>query len=123
MNERTQKILSARAEGQTYTEIAQRFGVSKQRVGQICGKQDARYFQYVSETGCVYPYWREWMNENMVSRRELVRRMGLVEPDPGNAIVVGGYMRGEYDPPKRFIDRLIEVTGLKYEVLFYKGDK
>ena len=123
MTERAREFLAARDSGMTYKEIAIMFGVSRQRVHQVCGKYNPHRFQFITETGCIYPNWRKWMNDNKVSRYELVRRMGLIASQTNYVLTVSGYMNGEYEPKKWFIDKLLEVTGLKYEVLFYKGEK
>ena len=123
MSERTRKYLEARASGLKYKEIADMFGVSLQAVQQVCGQYNPRQFQYITEAGCVYPNLRKWMNENKVSRKEVIRRMGFADGNPQNANTFGEYMRGRCDPPKRVIDKLLEVTGLTYEVLFDKGEQ
>ena len=35
---------------------------------------------------------------------------------------VQGYITGRADPPKRFIDKMLKITGMSYEVLFAKED-
>lgn len=123
MTERTKAYIQARESGLSYREIGEMFGVSFQTVAQVCGKYQPRQFQFVTETGCVYPNLRKWMNENRVSRREVVRRMGLIDTNPGSVSLFGDYMRGKHDPPKRVIDKLLEVTGMTYEVLFYREEQ
>ena len=123
MTELTRQYLAARDSGMTYEEIAIMFGVSRQRVHQVCGKYNPCRFQFISEKGCIYPNWRNWMNENKVSRYELERRMGLLSSQTSYVTAISGYMSGKLEPKMWFIDKLLEVTGLKYEVLFYKGDK
>ena len=65
-----------REHGFKYHEIAEIVGVSRQYVASVCGKGDPAYFRTVGEQ-CVYPNIRNWMNENKVTRRELLRRMGF----------------------------------------------
>lgn len=97
-------------------------GVSKQRVAQVCAIHNADNFQFYRVKACVYPNFREWLNKNMVSRSELIRRMGL-EPCYGTIRRVSGHMRGSDYMPKIYIDRYIAVTGMPYEVLFKREDK
>lgn len=110
-------MIADRDAGMTYQAIADKHGVSHQYVSQVCGRYSPKGYRPVTETGCVYPNWRRWMNENKISRNELLRRMGL-------AIVIENserlrrYMRGEGYPRKDYIDRLLAVTGMSYECLF-----
>lgn len=122
MTDQARKMMEAREQGLSYKEISAMFGVSKQRVGQVLGQYNPNQFRSISETGCIYPIWRKWMNENMVSRYELLRRMGL-QAVPRNGQVLGTYMKGEASPRKSYIDKLLKVTGLTYEELFYEEER
>lgn len=106
-----------RENGLTYRQIAEKYGVSIQCVAQACGKSNPRYFKTIKDN-CIYPNLRNWMNDNKVSRKTLAIRMGLVG-FPATQDNIGNYMTGKTDPPKRVIDKLIEITGMTYEELFY----
>ena len=114
---RAADYLAARNAGKTYTEIAAEFGVSRQAVHQVCARYEPNKFKTITPEKCVYPMWRSWMNENRVSRSEVLRRMG-VEPSASNAARLRGYMCGDTYPSKPTIDKLLAVTGLTYEQLF-----
>ena len=101
----------------TYSEIAQKVGVSKQRISQVLGKQDVRYFVKIDEDACLFPNLAAWMNENKVSRMEFVRRMGY-EAIPPAAVRFSDIMKGRLHPRKPYIDRMMKVTGMTYEKLF-----
>jgi hypothetical protein len=101
----------------TYKEVADKHGVSPQYVSVVCGKYNPDKFRYITEVGCVYPNWREWMNRNKVSGFELLRRMGF-EIGTNNSARLHSYMRGETSPRKHYIDKLLEITGMSYECLF-----
>lgn len=111
------QMLLLRDQGMKYREIAEKLGVSNQYVSMVCAQYDPAHFQYIGES-CVYPNLRNWMNENKVSRKEFLRRMGLTG-NPGNYERLTSYMRGESHPRKQYIDKMLKVTGLKYEKLFY----
>ena len=109
-----------REQGLTHGEIAKVFGVSRQYVSHVCGKCDPAYFIPIGSE-CIYPNLRKWMNENKVCRGEFVRRMGLVL-HTNNIERFGRCLRGEYHPPKPYIDKMLKVTGLTYETLFAEVD-
>lgn len=122
MTELTKKYLEARERGLTYAEIAEMFGVSKQRVAQTCGKHQPKHFQHITEKGCIYPNLRKWMNENKVSKYDLVRRMGFVNSQSAASVALREHMIGKIEMKKSYIDKLLKVTGLSYEVLFYQEE-
>jgi hypothetical protein len=113
-------MLDDRESGMKYTDIAKKHGVSYQRVAFVLSKYNPKHFSYLREDACVYKNLRAWMNDNMVSRCELLRRMNY-EVDGGNIAKLSRIMRGEVNPKKDWIDSLIAVTGMKYERLFAEG--
>lgn len=116
---RRNQMIADRKSGLTMREIAEKYGVSYQRVSQIVGRQSVRNFQAV--TDCPYPNLKRWMNDNLISRRELSKRVYGYSNTTTTARL-GSYIRGEVEPNKRTIDKLLEVTGMSYEVLFAKEE-
>lgn len=117
---RNDEMLDDRAAGMTYAEIGAKYGISRQRVGQICGKRNKYCFRVIKKDGCVYVNLRDWMNENSVSRNELVRKMGM-KPNGETMSRLRSYLTGTNNPSKTYIDRLITATGMDYETLFEVG--
>lgn len=117
-----QQMMADRDSGMTYQQIADKYGVSKQYVGIVCGKANTKAFQVIKEDGCIYPNLRNWMNKNKVSRGELIRMMGATYAHQTFTMKLSGYMRGESEPKKGYIDNLLRVTGMTYEELFYRED-
>lgn len=111
-----EQIRELRAQHYTYTQIAERVGCTHQYVAAVCGKQSPYRFSVITDN-CIYPNLRKWMNDNKVSRSEFVRRMGY-ELAQGNQQRFSNLLRGKYIPRKTYIDKMIEVTGMPYEVLF-----
>ncbi len=110
------QMRAMREQGAKHREIAEVFGVSVQYVSMVCGScAPARFVPLGDE--CIYPNFRKWMNENKVSRSEFVRRMGLTAHD-NNLRRLYQIVRGELQPNKPYIDKMLEITGLTYEVLF-----
>lgn len=112
--ERNEKIREMRLSGMTYRDIAEKYGISVQRVQQIAGS--VCYFRPVSEKDCIYKGIRDWLNANRYSRTYLVRLMygdthAMLQEKVSNVL------KGS-NCTKKMIDKLLEVTGLPYEVAF-----
>lgn len=103
--------------GMTYREIAAKYGVSKQNVAQACGKMRENWFRPYTSDEVVYPNLLKWLNENRVSRSEFIRRIGSA-CGHSHQDSLRRWLRGAAYPTKPIIDRMIEVTGLKYEELW-----
>ncbi len=117
-----QQILALRAQGMKYRQIAAHVGVSFQYAAIVCGQTDISKFRPYSKDDCVFPYLRQQLNTQRVSRNELIRRMGLNISGENNA-KLGRILRGEQNPNKLWIDRMISATDLPYEQLFNEEDK
>ena len=117
---RAQLYVQAREEGMSYREIAGKYGVTYQRVAQVCAKGGSRFRPY-KETEVVFPNLRKWLNENKVSRAEMLRRMGR-QPHSAGIKTMTGWLSGEHDPSKLQIDRMLAITGLTYEQFFARED-
>ena len=120
MIEKQELMRADRAQGMTYKQISEKYGISKQRVQQIVGGGTDRVkacFRGITEKDCIYPNLRKWMNDNKVSKAELCRRLfGNSHPQLQDR--ARAWLNGRNHPSKLNIDRLIEVTGLTYEELF-----
>lgn len=110
-----------RASGKSVKEIAEKYGVSHQAVSNATAKRNG-YFKHYTEENCVYPNLRKWLNDNRVTRSEFVRRMGL-PPHPNSNTRISAYFAGKNHPSKKIIDKLLEVTGMTYEELFWEDVK
>lgn len=105
---------AAREAGETYNAIAKRFGVSRQAVWSgLNGKR--KPWQDITQSECIYPNLRGWMNDNRVSVPELSER---VTGDRDNGASVRKWIAGHTNPNKKNIDKLLSVTGLTYEEMF-----
>lgn len=121
MVKRADLYIADRNAGMTYREIAAKHGVSHQRVQQACtGKRGPKFKPYKPEE-CIYPNLRRWLNENEVNRSEFVRRMGF-EVIGNRLPETAKWFTGKGYPTKKSIDRMLAVTGLTYEELFWEGD-
>ena len=115
------EMQAMRDEGYNYTQIAEAAGVSKQRIFQLIGgEQRNRTPKPLTETECVYPNLRKWMNENHVSRGELTRRLYNGTTPPRACERVNKFLNGTVNHiiNRQFLDSILKITGLTYEQLF-----
>jgi transcriptional regulator with XRE-family HTH domain len=111
-----QMAIALRAQGFTYQQIGDELGCSKQYIAQVLGKQSVHNFHVIKASDCAYPRLAKWMNENKVSRSEFLRRCGLL-PLGENLARFHRILRGNIEPRKTDIDRMLKVTGMTYEEL------
>lgn len=119
MNEQRRADLyrKARAEGKTYAQIAEEYGVSAQAIAAACGRSNPASFRCWTPERCIYPNLRKWLNDNRVSLSEFIRRMDL-EVGGTTTGRFSEYFRGVCYPTKKVIDGMLRVTGLTYEQLW-----
>lgn len=120
MDLRTAEMDKLKREGKTYEEIAQQFGISRQRVFQILGKMDKRYFKPISKKCVFYPGLRNWMNENRISFTELCRRV-YGKYHTMQYGYLWQYTSAQHPMKIGLIIKLINITGLTFEQLFLEG--
>lgn len=106
-----------RDQGLKYREIAEMFGCTPQYVSSVCSKRNPAYFIPIGSE-CPYTNLRKWMNDHKVSRAEFLRRMGLTVTT-GNYERFNSYLNGACFARKPYIDKMLKVTGMTYEELFY----
>lgn len=70
------EMFSMRLDGKTDIEIAQKFGISRERVGQIIGRKNPRKRGY-APTGCRYPNIEKWMEDNEVNTKDLAQMANI----------------------------------------------
>ena len=121
MDERKQTMIKMHESGMTYAEIGAVMGISKQRVFQLIGKIRKGCFKPISKEQCIYIGIRNYMNENKVSKSELVRKIfGRIDSEEYNRVRKALIST---DIRKNMIDKILKATGLTYEYAFKKdGD-
>lgn len=114
----TLSMISMRTEGYGFGEIAAHFGVSKataiRRVKTLC-KGVCETKTQEPRINIVYPAIGKWMRENNVSVYELASKSGI---DLTSCYKI---LSGRVEPRKTNIDRILAVTGGKYETTFTRG--
>ena len=106
-----------RKKGRTYQDIANEYGVSRQMVYQACSPFETLRFRIIKPEDCVYVNIRNWLNSHRISRAKLLAMLGL-EPMAETKYRIKVVLRGESEPKKSLIDKLMILTGLSYEKLF-----
>lgn len=114
--------LEERKKGLTYREIAAKYGVSFQAVAIAAGKADPSRFRPYRGDQVVYPILCKWLNTNKISKKEFIRRMGNI-PGGTNSMNLDSWLKGKTYPSKQNIDKMLIVTGLTYEELFYREEE
>ena len=112
-----EEVKKLREDGYTIAQIADQYGVTRARIYQMTGHMKKRVFREIPEEMNIYPNWRNWMNENRVSPREMMQRAGLEQCQTNYHSIIG-WMSGRCYPTKKNIDRILNATGLTYEQLF-----
>lgn len=111
------QIIKDRESGMTCQQVAEKHGITKQRVSKIVNQRTPKAFKPITEEQCIYPNLRKWMNDKEFTISNLLYRMYFA-PEGRSVDKLRRIMRGETVPKKDWIDAMIEATGMSYERLF-----
>ncbi len=103
-----------RLDGFSYQEIADKFGVSRQRVQQIIPNV-GRTCTSTSEK-CIYEGLSHYLSKNRITAKKLADVVGI------RYATMMGKLKGEHPFNIVEIEKILEFTGMKYEDLFKKKD-
>lgn len=117
--ERKLAMEAMRKNGATLTEIGNAFGLKRQRIYQIIGRAGVKRFREVTPDKCAYVGIREWMNYNKVGFADFTR-MIYGDFHPENYQRVCNWLKGNGDPRKKDIDKILQIIKQPYEVAFGK---
>lgn len=111
---REQKIdmFAMRVNGFTLQEIADKYGVTRERVRQILAKSCSE--SGISRKNYIYPNIADWMRENKVTQKMLSDKLGC------SKATVSSYLIGRHSPSFEFINVILDITKMPYEVAFSK---
>ena len=106
-------------DGKTYQEVADVLGVSRQYVHQEFGdKVGVRKRALTHLHNQIYPNIVTYMKDNGLSRSVFAQKCGI---SYDGLLTI---LRGDREPRKKEIDKILAVTGMTYEVAFKeKGGK
>lgn len=111
------EMFRLRLEGNTLQEIADRFGITRERVRQILLSAEPRCSRIPELPNCIYPNLAKWLRDNRCSYSGFARKVG-VKP---SAIYNG--LRGKTGIRKETIDKILRETKMSYEQAFYLPEK
>lgn len=109
---REQKIdmFAMRIDGFALEEIADKYGVTRERIRQIlehtCSESG------ISRKNYIYPNIADWMRENHVNQKMISEKLGCRQT------TVSNYLAGKSSPSFEFINMILDITKMPYEVAF-----
>lgn len=109
-----EQILDAcamRLDGHALQEIADKYGVTKQRIMMLVPKTGGGRKLYGDS---VYPQIKAWLSENRMSNKRLGVMLGV------SNTTLSRWLMGGDTIPKAKIDKILSLTGLTYEQAFKK---
>lgn len=118
MTEQQKQALRLRAEDLTFEEIAEKMGCTRQNVSLLLNEsiRDRNYARTWRAREVIYPNINKWLIEKNMSLSRFSKECGYATSMPIRNCII-------YDRKvnKAVIDAILRVTGLDYEVAFYKG--
>lgn len=106
--------LAERANGLTYRQISEKYGVTYQCVYATCRNVDGTYKAKITDNGCIYPNLRKWLNADRKRRDRFFQAM--------MGVTIRDILNGTRQPKKDVIDKMIALTGMTYEEMFKEDD-
>lgn len=121
--DRIESMVNDRAAGMTYAEIGAKYGVSRQRIGQVYKKYNKYNFKAIKQCGCVYINVRDWMNKNSIDRAELLQMIRGDQNDPTHADLCRMYniLLGRLVMPNEMTRKIAKITGLDCKAVLETG--
>lgn len=98
--------------GSSLQEVADKFGVSREYIRQITPPTGTLAQTRSSYEKCIYPNISSWLYENRYSYNRFSKLICCTCTSIYNALI------GKTDPSKCLIDKILDATGMTYEVAF-----
>lgn len=113
------EMAKMRIDGYSFQEIADKYGVTRQ-----CVQQKLAYSlgmkNIEDDSKIVYPNIKEWMRSENISKFKLSKMVGMKQKTSSS---IRQKLYGEVEFKISEIKRLIEITGMPFEVLFSEEKK
>ena len=114
--EQKHQMLDMRLDGYSFEYIGERFGVSRQRVQQILSGKGSGKRNAVSKQNrldrYIFPKIAIWMNETDYTLTMMAEEIGVFPTTLSKQLL------GDSEPPLKTVRKIIEITGLPFEVAF-----
>ena len=111
---REEKIdaFTMRLDGYTLQEIGDKYGLTRERIRQMFASITTE--SGISRKNYIYPNISDWMIGNNVSQGDLCKKLGCAQT------TISSYLIGKREPTFSFINLILELTKMPYEVAFSK---
>ena len=111
---REEKIdaFTMRLDGYTLQEIGDKYGVSRERIRKMLAQVTTE--SGISRKNYIYPNISDWMIDNNVKQSDLSKKLGCAQN------TISSYLTGKREPTFSFINLMLELTKMPYEVVFSK---
>ena len=116
--ERAMDMFKMRLEGATYQEIADKYGITKQRVeGILKMREPSKKHSNKKYEKCIYKGLREWLQQNNYKLNDLQNLISKnKQSQAGNSLRMK--LCGEREFRLSDINKIINLTGMTFEELF-----
>ena len=101
-----------RLNGYTMQEIGDKYGLTRERIRQMFAAVTTE--SGISRKNYIYPNISDWMIDNNVSQYDLCKKLGCQQA------TISSYLTGRKNPSFAFINLMLELTKMPYEVAFSK---
>ena len=111
---REEKInaFTMRLDGYTLQEIGDKYGVTRERIRQMFAAVTTE--SEISRKNHIYPNISDWMIDNNVKQSDLSKKLGCAQ------VTISSYLTGKNPPSFAFINLMLELTKMPYDVAFSK---
>lgn len=113
------KAYAMTLDGYTYQAIANEFGVTKQYISSLYGRKSYNSKLYDE---IIYPNITKWMEENKVTVRSLSIELYSGKLPNSAQTKLSKKLKGERKFTIDDIDKILKITGMKYEEAFERKE-
>ena len=104
-----------RLDGYTLQEIGDKYGLTRERIRQMFASITTKSgISRKSYKNYIYPNISDWMIDNNVKQSDLSKKLGCAQ------VTISSYLTGKREPTFSFINLMLELTKMPYEVVFSK---
>ena len=104
-----------RLDGYTLQEIGDKYGLTRERIRQMFASITTKSgIPRKSYKNYIYPNISDWMIDNNVKQSDLSKKLGCAQ------VTISSYLTGKNPPSFAFINLMLELTKMPYEVAFSK---